>query len=111
MGRLGCGGTREGVLGRTGAVVASASIATSGRRSGGADKDERQEDVAGDATARQVARVVCGRIYARPVRCRGTRGTFDEAAVDPVRGGIAGGFLRCHPPLVALHAIAREYEQ
>ena len=58
VGRLGCGGTREGVLGRTGAVVASASIATSGRRSGGAAKDERQEDVAGDATARQVARAV-----------------------------------------------------
>ena len=58
VGRLGCGGTREGDLGRTGAVVASASSATSSRRSRGAAKDERQEDVAGDATARQVARVV-----------------------------------------------------
>ena len=56
VGRLGCGGTRAGPLDRTGVAVASA-IATSGRRPRGAAEDERQEDVAGDATARQVARV------------------------------------------------------
>ena len=56
VGRLGCGGTRAGPLDRTGVAVASA-IATSGRRPRGAAEAERQEDVAGDATARQVARV------------------------------------------------------
>ena len=53
VGRLRCSGTRAGSLGRTGAAVASTSIATSG----GAAKGERQEDLAGDATAREVARI------------------------------------------------------
>ena len=37
--------------------MASASIATRIATSGGAAKGERQEDLAGDATAREVARI------------------------------------------------------
>eukprot|EP00964_Phaeocystis_antarctica_P012853 scaffold7040_cov66-Phaeocystis_antarctica.AAC.6 len=62
VGRLGCGGSPEGSLDRT----------TSRRRHGRAAEDERQEDVAGDATARQVARVE--RLNLR-APCRVTRGT------------------------------------
>ena len=70
VGRLGCGGTRAGPLDRTGVAVASA-IATSGRRPRGAAEDERQEDVAGDATARQVARVAKGGGRTSDARTRG----------------------------------------
>jgi hypothetical protein len=57
VGRLRCSGTRAGALGRTGAAVASASIATRIATSGSAAKGERQEGLAGDATAREVARI------------------------------------------------------
>ena len=55
VGRLRCSGTRA--VGRPGATVASTSIATRIATSGGAATGERQEDLAGDATAREVARI------------------------------------------------------
>ena len=70
VGRLGCGGTRAGPLDRTGVAVASA-IATSGRRPRGAAEAERQEDVAGDATARQVMARVANKWGAHKRRTRG----------------------------------------
>ena len=65
MGRLGCGGSPEGSLDRA---------STFRRRPGRAAEDERPEDVAGDATARQVARVESSNLR---VPCRGMRGTSD----------------------------------